>query len=196
MADTITIDKTTFARAFGSVLFPNPDDPGDPNNPWGPYGPWGPHIRQSVLDALSWAALNPQPLPPVSDGLRRGPVPDPWRQGPHPEPWRQAQLSGQAARMVIDQAIRLELAGRLSGSINASVDDPELCPRMIDLFEWLRRHRGPIPPPKGDEGIGPLDYLAAGAQFQIAAEVYADTSMSKAFSMAADQLFETASRLG
>lgn len=187
MADTITIDKTTFARAFCNVLFPMPDDPGDPHNPWGPWGPGTPVIRQSILDVLSWAALNPQPLPPVSDGLRRGPSTD---------PWRQAQLSGQAARMVIDQAIGLELAGRLSGSINASVDDPELCPRMIDLFEWLRRHRGPIPPPKGDEGIGPLDYLAAGAQFQIAAEVYADTSMSKAFSMAADQLFETASRLG
>ncbi|HQZ91004.1 MAG TPA: hypothetical protein PLR44_13205 [Thermomicrobiales bacterium] len=186
MADTITIDKVVFARAFGSVFFPNPDDPGDPNNPWGPYGPLGPHIRQFIFDTVSWAALNPQPLPPVSDGLRRG---------PHPEPWRQAQVAGRAARMVIDQAIGLEFAGRLSGSVNASVEDPELCPRMIDLFEWIRRH-GPIPPPKGDDGIGPLDYFAAGAQFQIAAETYADTSMSKAFATVAGQLFERGTQLG
>lgn len=102
--------------------------------------------------------------------------------------------------MVIDQVIGLEMANDLSGLANRDVADDDYCGTMINWLEMLirrlRRNGWPIPPPKGDEGIGPLDYLAAGAQFQIAAEVYADTSMSKAFSMAADQLFETASRLG
>lgn len=69
MADDFIIPRKAFTSFVSTLIngYPNPEDPDPP-------GPWGPVIRRALErirlvagphpDPWSWAALNPQPLPP------------------------------------------------------------------------------------------------------------------------------------
>ena len=177
----ITLTKTAFARLLDSVLYPNPDDTGDPHNPFGPFGPGGP-----VMQRWMWAMLNPQPLPPGPDPYARlswialNPQPLP----PGPDPYRSAF----AARALIDGAVMqqqfIELLGDeqsqrgiiiVGGRIQNVIDD--WCGTRVP------GHHGPRP-----HAIG---LLAAGAQFQKAADTMSNNALQSVFASAAEQLFKT-----
>ena len=177
----ITLTKSAFASLLDTVLYPNPDDTGDPHNPFGPYGPGGP-----VMQKLLWAALNPQPLPPGPDPYARllwaalNPQPLP----PQPDPYRSAFI----ARAVISRAA--------AQSDLAEVLNPEQSERGIIIVsgkvrdivdEWCGT---PVP---GHHGPGPhfISLLAAGAQFQKAADAMGKSPLRSVFTSAADQLFKT-----
>ncbi|GAN32903.1 hypothetical protein [Candidatus Brocadia sinica] len=103
MNENITLTKTALVNLLDAVPYPNPDDP------WGQYGTIGP-VAQALRD-LSWALLNPQPLPPGAS-----PHPDPWRYGPGPQPWYAAFLS----RAVIDRAVTQYQLAEVSGNTEQS----------------------------------------------------------------------------
>ena len=91
--DQINLSRSAFARLLDNIFYPNPDDSDSPHGPFGPAGP---------VSRLLWAALNPQPLPPVASpysdlawvALNPQPLP------PEPDPYRAAF----AARAVITRA--------------------------------------------------------------------------------------------
>jgi hypothetical protein len=187
MNENITVSKTSFVQLL-SDLYPNPDDPGDMSSPWGPYGPIGPLVSWFV-SRVSWALLNPQPLPPE-------PPPDLWKfTAPIAVPWRAALL----ARMVIDRVVAeyqfVEVAAG-AGTSEGAHDGVRLrISEFIDDFCGTRPRRWPLPwpwPPKLDPAqIRPLDLLLAGAQFQRASDAMVDNPLQADFSAAADQLLQT-----
>jgi hypothetical protein len=200
MSGTLTLTKASLIRLLDGVLYPNPDDPGNPHSPWGPYGPGGPVSRRFERD-LSWAFLNPQPLPPSPDPWQRllwvllNPQPLPPVAGPRPEPWRSALM----ARAVIDQAV----AVYRSAEILSTTEQPERAFEGVRAYihEFVddycgtapRRWPRPSPWPLTSDALSldPLDLLVAGAQFQKAADAAPDSPLQADFSAAADQLLET-----
>jgi hypothetical protein len=198
MDESITISKASLVQLIGD-LYPDPNDPGDPSNPWGPYGPIGPVISWA-LRHVSWALLNPQPLPPVA-----GPGPVPWSlAGPGPQPWIFEWRSGPRpipwlARMVIDRIVAeyqfAEVAAGARRSEGALEGVRIRISEFVDDFCGTRPPRWPLPwpwPPKLDPAqIRSLDLLMAGAQFQRAADAMADNPLQADFTAAADRLLET-----
>lgn len=187
---SITLTKAALVDLINGAFIPNPDDTGDPNNPWGPYGPIGPVIR----DRLSWALLNPQPLPPGGphpEPWRTGPGPQPWRMGPTPDPWRAVQF----ARTVIDRAVaQYQFAEVLTGMDERTFDAiGEQIREFIDEFCGTRPPRWPRPWPRrwSADDLQPLDLLVAGAQFQYAADAMEHNRLQTDLAAAADQLIET-----
>jgi hypothetical protein len=174
----VTVTKAALIKLVDGVLYPNPDDPGDPGNPLGPYGPIGPLIR-AVLRNFSSVMLNPQPLPPL------------------PDPWRSAVV----ARTVVDQVVaQYRLAEVMGGSEQAERAIEVLRAQIGEFVDEYcgngRPRRGPLPSPYplglDPEELTAMDLLAAGTQFQKAADSMADGSpLQEHFSAAADQLIET-----
>ncbi len=191
------LSKASLSRLLDALLYPNPEDPDDP---WGPLGP----ISRFDARNLSWAALNPQPLPPVA-----GPSPDPWRiramagtsfqpaAGPGPQPWRSALL----ARTVIDYAVANhrwaeasrngEQAETAFGAARHAISE------LVDYYCGTGRPRLPLPWPwpltTELEPLDPVDMLVAGSQFHKAAAVIQDSPLQSEFAAAADRLFEAGS---
>jgi hypothetical protein len=179
--EQISLTKTAFARLLDTVLYPNPDDTGDPHNPFGPFGPGGP-----VMQKWLWAALNPQPLPPGPDPYARfswaslNPQPLP----PGPDPYRTAFV----ARELIDRAMVQQQFIAVLGDeqskrgiiiVGGQIQD------IIDDWCGTRPHKVPGPRPHA------IGLLAAGAQFQKAADTMSNNPLQSVFASAADQLFKT-----
>lgn len=172
----LVFSKAALVRLFG--FNPNPDDPTEP------HGPGGPVVRNTILDRIAWALLNPQPLPPRSAAVSRiGTMPDPWR-------------SARLARAVIDQATRemqiADIAGRAEqGSQSAQRGIAE----FIDDFCGTRVPGRPRPPHWVTAAETPEDLLTAAAQFQMAADgLNIGTPLQTACAAAAEKLFETGLR--
>jgi hypothetical protein len=174
----ITLTKTALANLLESVLYPNPEDPGDPNNPFGPYGPGGP-----IMQRWMWAALNPQPLPPGPDpyawvALNPQPLP------PGPDPYRSAF----AARVVIDRAAAQHQFAEVLGEQQSERSIIIVSGKVRDIVdEWCGT---PTPGHHGPRPYG-VALLAAGAQFQKAADTMRDNPLQSVFASVAEQLFKT-----
>ncbi len=179
----ISLSRSALASLLNSVFFPNPDDSGNPGGPFGPYGPGGPVSR------LLWAALNPQPLPPgpgdpyFSDlawvALNPQPLP------PGPDPYHAAL----AARAVITRAATQVDFAQLLGNKHSENGIIIVGGRVSDVVdEWCGT---PVP---GRHGPGPhfVSLLAAGAQFQSAADNMQKSELHSVFASAAKKLFKTA----
>jgi hypothetical protein len=175
----LTLSSSAFARLLAGITYPNPDDSGNSHHHWGPFGPGGP-----VIQPWMWAALNPQPLPPGPDpyaqlswaALNPQPLP------PGPDPYRAAFT----ARAVIGRAAaQLDFADLLGDEQNER-GIIIVSGKVMDIIEeWcgtpIPGHRGPHP-----HGIG---LLAAGAQFQMAADTMRNSRLQSVFASAADKLF-------
>jgi hypothetical protein len=121
-------------------------------------------------------ALNPQPLPPKEGPLRAALV----------------------ARTMIAGAIDItEAAEAITGSSDAAA---QAVRAKVAAFvdDWCGTPPRPRPFPRpwgplmhGDEGLRPIDLVAAGVQFQKAAEVLADGPLGATFQGAADALVDT-----
>jgi len=176
----ITLTKSSFARLLDSFLYPNPDDAGNPNNPFGPYGPGGPVMQQWL-----WAMINPQPLPPGPDPYARlswatlNPQPLP----PGPDPYRAAF----AARALIDRATAQQQFAEVLGAEQSQRSIIIVGGNIQDVIDDWCGTRTP-----GYHGPRPhaLGLLAAGAQFQKAAEMRSNNSLQSVFASAAEQLFK------
>ncbi|HEX4667614.1 MAG TPA: hypothetical protein VH207_13540 [Chthoniobacterales bacterium] len=180
--DQINISRSAFAGLLNSLFYPNPDDSGNPGGPFGPYGPGGPVSR------LLWAALNPQPLPPGPGdpyselawvALNPQPLP------PGPDPYRSAF----AARAVITRAAAQAEITDLLESKHSENGIAMISERVSDVVDdWCGT---PVP---GRHGPGPhfVSLLAAGAQFQSAADNMQKGELQSVFSAAATKLFKTA----
>ncbi len=178
----ISLSRSAFASLLNSVFYPNPDDSGDPHGPFGPYGPGGPVSR------LLWAALNPQPLPPGPGdpyaelawvALNPQPLP------PGPDPYRAAL----AARAVITRAATQADFAELLGNKHSENGIIIVGGRVSDVVDdWCGT---PVP---GHHGPGPhfISLLAAGAQFQSAADSMPKSELHSVFASAAKKLFKTA----
>ena len=177
----ISLTRSAFASLLDSVLYPNPDDSGSPGNPFGPYGPGGP-----VMQRWLWAALNPQPLPPGPDpyaslswiALNPQPLP------PGPDPYR----GGFAARVVISRAIAQHDIAQVLGDQLSERSIIIVGGKVSEIVdEWCGT---PVP---GHHGPGPhfIGLLAAGVQFQKAADTMRDNSLRSVFADAAEKLFKT-----
>jgi len=175
----ITLTKSAFASLLDS-FYPNPDDSGDPHNPFGPFGPGGP-----VMQKWLWAMLNPQPLPPGPDPYARllwsalNPQPLP----PGPDPYRWAF----AARALIDRATAQQQFVELLGDEQLKRGIIIVGGKVTELIDdWCGT---PVP---GHHGPQPhaLGLLAAGAQFQKAADAMSHSPLHSVFVSAADKLFK------
>ncbi len=156
----ISLSRSAFASLLNSVFYPNPDDSGTGRGPFGPYGPGGP-----VLSRLLEIALNPQPLPPG------------------PDPYRAATL----ARAVITRAATQADFAQLLGNKHAENGIIIVGGRVRDVIDdWCGT---PVP---GHHGPGPhfISLLAAGAQFQLAADTMRDNELHEVFAGAAKKLFK------
>lgn len=177
--EKITLTRSAFASLLNGVLYPTEDDSGSPGGPFGPYGPGGP-----VMQRLLWAALNPQPLPPSPDpymelswaALNPQPLP------PSPDPYRaafaaRAVITRAAAQYEMVEVLSDEQSERgiiiVSGRVNAIVD--EWCGTPVP------RQQGPRP--------HPLALLAAGVQFQKAADAMRNSRLQSVLANAAGKLF-------
>ena len=179
--DQITLSRSAFASLLNSVFYPNPDDSGDPHGPFGPNGPGGPISR------LLWAALNPQPLPPGPDpyselawvALNPQPLP------PGPDPYRSAY----AARAVITRAAAQAEFVELLGNKHSENGINIVSGKVSDIIDDWCGTRVP-----GHHGPGPhaVSLLAAGAQFQQAADRMRESALHSVFASAAKKLFKTA----
>ena len=197
MSESFTLTKAALVRLLDLTAFPNPDDPHSPvgpytrgsfvgfPNPDDPHSPVGPYTR-----GWSWAMLNPQPLPPIA-----GPRPEPQPLEPQPNPWRSAFR----ARMVIDQAIAAFRAAEMTSyedQTSRGLDGARMSIReLVDEYcgnvppRWPRPWPAPLTLEMPE--YGPIDLLAAGVQFQKAAELLTGNILYEEFSAAADQLLET-----
>jgi len=180
---TLTVTKAALLKVLDTVLYPNPNDPGDPGNPFGPYGPIGPLIRAALRDLL-----NPQPLPPLAQA------------GLFPDPWRSAWV----ARTVIDQVVAQYRSASVVPGTPLREGDEALETIRAHIREFVddycntpgtgpRRWPLPRPFPLGVDPaqVNPIDLLAAGAQFQKAADSVPNGPLQGDFSGAADRLLET-----
>jgi hypothetical protein len=173
----LNLQVKSIARLLDSLGYPDPEDT---DGGWGPIGP--------VVRGLTWAALNPQPLPP------RGLVDNVKRFGPQPDPWRSALL----ARVEIDRMLGLaRMLEALGGERRQEVMSRQLA-EMVD--EWCGtppKPRWPLPWPFAfrwrDEEfkIGPADLVLMGVQFQKAAEALSDSALAEDFTAAANRLTQT-----
>jgi hypothetical protein len=177
MNESIMLTKTAFVKLL-DALYPRDDDPG----PWGPAGP----VIRWTLGDLSWALLNPQPLPP-----RTGASHDPWRLGPQPDPWRLAVLARTLIDRVVTQYQFAEVAGAIEQSEQAMGHIRSYIREIVEDWCGTRPPKWPWPwPPRFDAAqLRPIDLLVAGAQFQKAAAL--DNPLTPDFSAAADRLIET-----
>jgi hypothetical protein len=136
---------------------------------------------------LLWAALNPQPLPPVASpysdlawvALNPQPLP------PEPDPYRAAF----AARAVITRAAAQADFAEVLGNKDSENGIIIVGGKVSDIVDdWCGT---PVP---GRHGPGPhfVSLLAAGAQFQRAADSMRDSALHSVFSSAAKKLFKTA----
>jgi hypothetical protein len=220
MPENITLTKASMLSLLDSIFYPNPDDSG-PIGPGGPVirdtilkdwlsvflnpQPLPPKFEPhpEPWRHLLWVLLNPQPLPP------RGPSPDPWRilasvllnpqplppKGPHPDPWRAGLLTRAFIDHAVTQAQQVELNSgdheeRGMESIRMQISE------FVDDYcgtRGPRRWPPPWPGPLGPRQVSfhALDLLAAGAQFQKAADAAANSPLHADFTSAADRLFET-----
>ncbi|MCM3873681.1 MAG: hypothetical protein ND895_23590 [Pyrinomonadaceae bacterium] len=184
----LNLQVKSIARLLDALGYPSPDDA---DGDWGPIGP--------VVRGLTWAALNPQPLPPrwVVEIIKQfGPHPDPWKekQGPHPEPWKGALL----ARFEIDRLVGL---ARTVEAIDGDRGQDGIRRQLAEIIdEWCGtppRPRWPLPWPfpfrLQDEKftIGPVDLVMMGVQFHQAAEALHETPLAQDFSAAANRLTQT-----
>jgi hypothetical protein len=176
----ISLSRSAFASLLNSAFYPNPDDSGTGRGPFGPYGPGGP-----VLSRLLEVALNPQPLPPGPDPYRElawvalNPQPLP----PGPDPYRAAMM----ARAVITRAATQADFTQLLGNKHAENGIIIVGGRVRDVIDdWCGT---PVP---GHHGPGPhfISLLAAGAQFQLAADSMRDNELHEVFAGAAKKLFK------
>lgn len=176
----VSLTKASFARLLDSLLYPNPDDSGNPNGPFGPFGPGGP-----VMQQLLWAMLNPQPLPPGPDPYARfswaalNPQPLP----PGPDPYRSAL----AARGLIDRAVAQQQFTEVLGTEQSQRSIIIIGGHIQDAVDdWCGTptpgHHGPRP-----HAVG---LLAAGAQFQKAADMMSSNPLQSVFASAAEKLFK------
>ncbi len=157
----ITLTRSAFASMLNSVLYPNPDDSGNPSNPFGPFGPGGP-----VMQRWLWAALNPQPLPPG------------------PDPYRAAF----AARVIISRAAAQYDMAEVLGDEQSERSIIIVGGKVSEIVdEWCGT---PVP---GHHGPGPhfIGLLAAGVQFQKAADTMRNSPLRSVFADAAGKLFKT-----
>lgn len=175
----ITLTKAAFANLLDS-FYPNPDDSGDPHNPFGPFGPGGP-----VMQKWLWAMINPQPLPPGPDPYSRllwsalNPQPLP----PGPDPYRWAF----AARALVGRAVAQQQFVELLGDEQAKRGIIIVGGKVAEIIDgWcgtpVPGHHGPLP--------HALGLLAAGAQFQKAADAMSHSPLQSIFGSAADKLFK------
>lgn len=173
--DQINLSRSAFARLLDSIFYPNPEDPDSPHGPGGP------------VSRLLWAALNPQPLPPVASlysdlawvALNPQPLP------PEPDPYRAAFAARAVITRAATQADFAEMLGD-KGSENGIIIVGGKVSDIVD--DWCGT---PVP---GHHGPGPhfVSLLAAGAQFQRAADSMGDSALHSVFSSAAKKLFKTA----
>lgn len=204
----LNLQVKSIARLLDALGYPNPDDP-DGN--WGPIGP--------VVRGISWAALNPQPLPPrwaVEIIKQFGPLPDPWREklgplpepwrvkeGPHPDPWRATVgpdpipwKGALLARFEIDRMVGL---ARMVEAVNGGHGHDGIRRQLAEIIdEWCGtppRPRWPLPWPFAfgleEFNIGPVDLVMMGVQFHKAAEALRDSALAEDFSAAANRLTQT-----
>ena len=193
----LNLQVKSIARLLDELGRPDPDDvDGD----WGPIGP--------IVRGLSWAALNPQPLPPrwVVEIIKQfGPLPDPWKEGPHPDPWRiKAGPSpipwkgALLARLEIDRMVGLARTAEAIGGEQRQDGIRRQLAEIID--EWCGtppRPRWPLPfpfpfrPREENFNIGPVDLVMMGVQFHKASEALRDTALAEDFSNAANRLTQT-----
>lgn len=168
----------SLARLLDELGYPDLDDA---DGGWGPIGP--------VVRGLTWAALNPQPLPPrwVIEILKGV--------GPSPDPWKGVLL----ARVEIDRVVGLaQMAEAVSGEQGREVVRRRLA-EIVD--EWCGtppKPRWPLPWPfplrwrNAEEfKIGPADLVVMGAQFHKTAEALGDSALAEDFAAAADRLTQT-----
>ena len=176
--DQINLSRSAFARLLDNIFYPNPDDSDSPHGPFGPAGP---------VSRLLWAALNPQPLPPVASpysdlawvALNPQPLP------PEPDPYRAAF----AARAVITRAAAQADFAEVLGNKESENGIIIVGGKVSDIVDdWCGT---PVP---GRHGPGPhfVSLLAAGAQFQRAADSMRDSALHSVFSSASKKLFKTA----
>lgn len=181
MSRNLTLSKNSLVSLL-EAGFPAPDDSG-------PIGPFGPIIRER----LSWALLNPQPLPPgPPDPLRRARLEN--AAGPSPDPWRTALL----ARTLIDQTLAQLGFAQLLGAAQSESAVKGVRSRikeMADEFCGTVPHHFPLPhpwPPKFDfTRLTAIDILVVGVQFQRTADAMTNNPLQADFAAAADQLLET-----
>ncbi|MGI9088127.1 MAG: hypothetical protein ACR2HH_10385 [Chthoniobacterales bacterium] len=177
----ITLSRSALASLLDGILYPNPDDSGNPGGPFGPFGPGGP-----VMQRWLWAALNPQPLPPGPDpysdlawvALNPQPLP------PGPDPYRAAF----AARAVITRAAAQADFASVVGNERSERGIIIVGGRVSEIVEeWCGT---PVP---GHHGPGPhfVSLIAAGAQFQKAAESMRGSPLQSVFAAASERLFKT-----
>jgi hypothetical protein len=136
---------------------------------------------------LLWAALNPQPLPPGPDpysalawaAINPQPLP------PSPDPYRAAFAARAVITRAAAQADFAEVLGN-RGSDKGIIIIGGKVSEIVD--EWCGT---PVP---GHHGPGPhfVSLLAAGAQFQQAADSMRESELHSVFSSAAKKLFKTA----
>ena len=184
----LNLQVKSIARLLDELGYP---DPNDADGDWGPIGP--------VVRGLTWASLNPQPLPPkwIIELLKQfGPSPDPLKgkEGPHPDPWKGALL----ARVEIDRMVGLARMLEATGGERGQEGISRQLAGIID--EWCEtppRPRWPLPWPfpfrfrEEDFSIGPVDLVMMGVQFQKAAEALPNSTLAEDFSAAANRLTQT-----
>lgn len=146
---------------------------------WDVINPHGPILagrtHHQVTDRLSEVALNPQPLPPISE----------------------LRLAVQrTARAVADATIAAQVAGREPDEVLQEVGD-DWCPTPPDRkLPWPRRWPHPWPPgepyPIDPEFATAAVQAEAAIVFQSYGSSIADERLSAAFSQLADRLFDAA----
>jgi hypothetical protein len=150
-------------------------------------------VTKAALVKLVDGMLNPQPLPPL---WLFNPYLLPSKAGPVPDPW----LSAMVARAVIDQVVAQNRLAEVIGGSERAESAIEALRSQIGEFvdEYCgtgqpRRWPLPYPFPLGVEPVAhaSIDLLAAGAQFQKAADSVAEGPLQGDFSAAADRLLET-----
>lgn len=179
MTETTLISREAIVSLVGQLTggYPDPDNPS-------PVGPWGPVIRRALErfrwvagpspDPWTWAALNPQPLPP------------------------RAAVVAAIAREVSDRAVLLqEVAGALPGEGQEQgiiIVGGYLSRFIDDCGNGRVRFKYPFPvPPRGSEEIDSLtglDLVVMGVQFHREAAVTADEQLREVLAGAGAKLVD------
>jgi hypothetical protein len=195
----LNLQVKSIARLLDELGYPDPDDA---DGDWEPIGP--------VVRGLTWAALNPQPLPPrwVVELVKRfGPSPDPWieKEGPHPDPWKDkagpqpdSWKGALLARFEIDRLVGLaQMVEAIGGEQGRGVVSRRVAEIVDDWCETPAKPRWPFPWPypfrwRNEEmTIGPADLVVMGVQFHKAAEALSDSALAEDFTTAANRLTQT-----
>lgn len=188
MAGTITVSNASFARMFGQILsmYPNPEEP---ERHWPPKV--GPVIRGP--GPQSWQ-LGSLPTP-----WWLGYEPDPLRLGSHPNPWLLAALG----RAIVDHEVgQYELAAIL-GSGQAEHASESISKRVMQIaidicgnevrgikLPGRIRWPEPVPPRPEERRLFPVEKLAIGVQFLVAAELLPDSPLQLHMAKAGEMIVE------